>query len=158
MLDGAYDGVYEKSELLEQCWVIISGHKVVAIEPWNEEQAYDDEQRLMEKWGITDLPRETWPTKAWRIKERQDALADERKAKLDEDMGGATTPEQVYQALAKPLEVSVNYREVAKGMLGGSVKYCPFCRQEVIEFVENGGDEMCKECSDWFDGKNGGKE
>lgn len=69
------DGVHDA----EAYWVVIKNCVVVAIEPrLNGDPGYDDDnpcQRLIEKYGITDPPRDLWPEEAWRKRAEAEAKA-----------------------------------------------------------------------------------
>jgi len=55
LLDGVYDGY-------PNYWVIIKDHIIVAVEEKEEDVS---ETAMERRWGIEELPRETWSEKVW---------------------------------------------------------------------------------------------
>jgi len=107
------DDVYESySNRGEDDWVIISGGKVIAVEPRNEDPAL-----LRAKYNVLPPPREWWPEETW---ERKAQLEAQSKARLDQFMESIShlpEGERLAKALAYPLMRTIGYESIGRKLL-----------------------------------------
>jgi len=70
-IDGVYSGCYGIHS--PDCWVIIKGCVIVAVEPPVD---LDDYKRLYKQYGIKPPSRTLWSREAWKAKHKREAEAE----------------------------------------------------------------------------------
>jgi hypothetical protein len=106
LLDDVYDSYSDRGE---DDWVVISGGRVVAVEPRSE-----DPSLLRAKYNVHPPPREWWTEEAWANKAQREA---EAKADLDKFMGSIShlpEEERLAKAMIYPIMRTLGYASIAR--------------------------------------------